>query len=192
MARRGSYAKGVAKREEILTTALDVIARNGYRRTSVRELADAVGLSQAGLLHYFSSKEELFQQILRKRDEVDMSTFDAELKHPVEGFFAVIRHNSEVPGLVQLYAQLSTEACDPDHPAHAYFVDRYHRFRGVFSTLGRNEQAAGNVDADLDADRIANLFLAAADGLQTQWMLDPSIDMADHVAYLWQLVARRA
>ena len=30
---RGQYAKGVAKREQILTTALDVIARNGYRRT---------------------------------------------------------------------------------------------------------------------------------------------------------------
>jgi len=40
MAQRGSYAKGIAKREEILTAALDVIARNGYRRTSVRELAD--------------------------------------------------------------------------------------------------------------------------------------------------------
>jgi hypothetical protein len=62
----------------------------------------------------------------------------------------------------------------------------------VFSTLVHNEQAAGNVDADLDADRIANLFLAAADGLQTQWMLDPSVDMADHVAYLWHLVTRAA
>ena len=30
------------------------------------------GLSQAGLLHYFDSKEELFTEILRKRDEVDM------------------------------------------------------------------------------------------------------------------------
>lgn len=193
MARRGSYAKGVAKREEILTTALDVIARNGYRRTSVRELADAVGLSQAGLLHYFSSKEELFQEILRKRDEVDSGGFvDHEFEHPVEGFFAVIRHNSEVPGLVQLYAQVSIEACDPDHPAHAFFVDRYNRFRGVFSTLVRDEQAAGNIDPDLDPDRIANLFLAAADGLQTQWMLDPSIDMAEHVAYLWHLVTRKA
>jgi hypothetical protein len=28
--------------------------------------------------------------------------------------------------------------------------------------------------------------LAASDGLQTQWMLDDSIDMADHIAYLWE------
>ena len=192
MARRGSYAKGVAKREEILTAALDVIARNGYRRTSVRELADAVGLSQAGLLHYFSSKEELFQEIVRKRDEVDASAFEGLHETPIEGFFAVIRHNSEVPGLVQLYAQVSTEAGDPEHPAHEFFIERYRRFRAMFSQLIRDEQAAGRVDPALDADRIANLFLAAADGLQTQWMLDPSIDMADHVAYLWQLVTRRA
>ncbi|KRE31306.1 TetR/AcrR family transcriptional regulator [Agromyces sp. Soil535] len=192
MARRGSYAKGVAKREEILTAALDVIARNGYRRTSVRELADAVGLSQAGLLHYFASKEELFQEILRKRDEVDAAAFDGELEHPIEGFFAVIRHNSEVPGLVQLYAQVSTEAGDPEHPAHEFFVERYEQFRALFGQLVRDEQRAGNIDPDLDPDRISNLFLAAADGLQTQWMLDPSIDMADHVAYLWHLVTRKA
>ena len=191
MARRGSYAKGVAKREEILTTALDVIARNGYRRTSVRELADAVGLSQAGLLHYFSSKEELFQEILRKRDEVDMTDFDNEGDDRIDGFFALIRHNSEVPGLVQLYAQVSTEACDPEHPAHAFFVERYAQLRGMFGQLVREEQAAGKIDTDLDPDRIASLFAAATDGLQTQWMLDPSIDMADHVAYLWHLVTRK-
>ncbi|MEF3402794.1 TetR/AcrR family transcriptional regulator [Agromyces sp. CCNWLW203] len=191
MARRGSYAKGVAKREEILTTALDVIARNGYRRTSVRELADAVGLSQAGLLHYFSSKEELFQEILRKRDEVDTETFDIHTGRPIEAFFQVIRHNSEVPGLVQLYAQLSTAAGDADHPAHAFFVERYVQFRTLFVGMLRDEQAAGRLDPDLDIDRIGNLFLAAADGLQTQWMLDPSIDMAEHVAYLWHLITRK-
>lgn len=190
MARRGSYAKGIAKREEILTTALDVIARNGYRRTSVKELADAVGLSQAGLLHYFSSKEELFQEVLRKRDEVDSERFVAEVERPIETFFDVIRHNAEVPGLVQLYAQLSTEAVDEAHPAHAFFVERYVQFRATFSGMLREEQEAGRLDPAIDVDRTANLFLAAADGLQTQWMLDPSIDMAEHVGYLWQLIAR--
>ena len=106
MARRGSYAKGVAKREEILERALEVIAREGYRGASVKELADAVGLSQAGLLHYFDSKEELFTEIVRKRDEVDMADY-GPLVTPTpprvdlrDGYVAVIRHNSDVPGLV--------------------------------------------------------------------------------------------
>ena len=75
---------------------------------------------------------------------------------------------------------------------YAFFVERYVQFRALFGDMLRDEQAAGTIDPDLDVDRIANLFLAAADGLQTQWMLDPSIDMADHVAYLWHLVTRKA
>jgi AcrR family transcriptional regulator len=191
MAQRGSYAKGIAKREEILTAALDVIARNGYRRTSVRELADAVGLSQAGLLHYFSSKEELFQEIVRKRDEVDLASFGVDSRRPIDGFIAVIGHNAEVPGLVQLYAQLSVEAIDPEHPSHDFFVARFERVRSEFAVFIRQEQRAGSIDPDLDADITATLFVAAADGLQTQWLLDSSIDMTEHMFQLWQLVARR-
>ncbi len=36
MGRKGSYAKGIAKREEILTSALEVIAREGYGHASLR------------------------------------------------------------------------------------------------------------------------------------------------------------
>ncbi|MFC6356079.1 TetR/AcrR family transcriptional regulator [Luethyella okanaganae] len=191
MARRGSYAKGIAKREEILTVALDVIARTGYRRASVRELAEAVDLSQAGLLHYFTSKEELFQEILRKRDDVDLATYGGESVHPIDGLLGVISHNQEVPGLVQLYVQVSTDACDPEHPSHAFFVERYARIRDVFAQFVRAEQAAGRIDDDVDPERVAALFVAAADGLQTQWMLDPSIDMAQHMLHLWHLITRR-
>ncbi|WP_173922659.1 TetR/AcrR family transcriptional regulator [Agromyces sp. Marseille-P2726] len=188
MATRGAYAKGVAKREEILTTALDVIARNGYRHASVRELADAVGLSQAGLLHYFSSKEELFAEVLRKRDEVDLATYGAETGRSAETFFKVIAHNAEVPGLVQLYAQLALEAVDPAHPAHAYFVRRADAFRDAFADLIREEQDAGRCDPDLEPTIAAGLIMAAADGLQTQWLLDPSIDMVGHLMQLWRLL----
>jgi AcrR family transcriptional regulator len=185
---RGQYAKGVAKRDEILTTALDVIARNGYRRTSVKELADAVGLSQAGLLHYFSSKEELFQEVLRKRDEVDSARLGGPGHFSMDEYAAFIRHNADVPGLVQLYARLSNEATDPEHPAHAYFVERQLLIRSRFADIIRSMQAEGTAPADLDPELTGTLFVAVTDGLQTQWMLDPQLDMADHVAYLWLLV----
>jgi len=193
MAARGSYAKGVAKRDEILTTALEVIAKNGYSKTSIRELAAAVGLSQTGLLHYFGTKEELFIEVLRKRDAVDAGdeftagtyAFDPEADF-TEGFISVVRHNSEVPGLVQLYARFSTEATEPGHPARAYFEDRNAVFRREVAAAIRRQQARGSADPTLDADRAAAILLAASDGLQTEWMLDPSIDMAEHMLYLWE------
>ncbi|UOQ90766.1 TetR/AcrR family transcriptional regulator [Agromyces endophyticus] len=200
MARRGSYAKGIAKREEILTAALEVIARNGYGRASVRELADAVGLSQAGLLHYFSSKEELFAEVLRKRDEVDREVLeadhaddpDADEVSLLDGFVGVVRHNAEVPGLVQLYARLSNEATAPDHAAHAFFEERFRMFRELAADDIRAGQQRGEIPADLDAERLASILLAVSDGLQTQWLMDPSIDMAAHIEYLIGLFARPA
>ena len=127
MAARGPYAKGVAKREEILTAALEVIARHGYRKTSTKELAAAVGLSEAGLLHYFGSKEKLFEAVLRARDEADVDRFDES--DLIAKLTAIIRHNSDVPGLVQLYSTFSAEAGDPQHPSHPYFAERYARLR---------------------------------------------------------------
>ncbi|MEO7752058.1 MAG: helix-turn-helix domain-containing protein [Terracoccus sp.] len=192
MARRGSYAKGVAKREEILSTALDVVARHGYRRTSVRELADAVGLSPAGLLHYFSSKEELFAEILRKRDQLDLQRYAADGAPVTTTLVDVVRHNADVPGLVQLHAQVLVEACDPEHPSHADFRDRYARLRHALADALKADaasDAAATASATVDAEVAAALLVAAADGLQTQWRLDPSIDMAAHLEVLVDLLA---
>ncbi|MCC6497057.1 MAG: TetR/AcrR family transcriptional regulator [Propionibacteriaceae bacterium] len=188
MPRPTRYAKGLAKREEILTVALEVIARTGYRRTSVKELANAVGLSQAGLLHYFASKEELFAEILALRDVVDENAAGERGESPIDALVSVVRHNAEVPGLVQLFAQFSVAAGDPEHPAHDAFVDRYARIRKSLAEDIAERQQAGTLPSNLDPVTAANLVIAAADGLQIQWLLDPELDMAEHLAGLVSLL----
>lgn len=183
-ARRGAYAKGIAKREEILRRALDVIAREGYRGASVKELADAVGLSQAGLLHYFGSKEELFAEILRKRDEVDMEVYGPGDDEPVdyermrELYLRIVRHNAEVPGLVELFSRMAVDAADPQHPAHEFFLRRGELLRDAWFGSLRTHQADGTISSTIDPDTLARILQAVADGLQLQWMLDPTVDMA--------------
>lgn len=190
MARRGSYAKGIAKREEILETALAVIAQSGYKNTSVRELADAVGLSQAGLLHYFTSKDELFAEILRKRDEADIAKYSNTPDVSIfESIRNVVAHNAEVAGLVKLYVQLSSDAVQPDHAAHQFFVQRQRAFREELESNIRDSQASGLTRADVDPAKVATMTLALADGLQSQWLLDPEMDMAAHIDAFLALLA---
>ena len=198
--RRGSYAKGVAKREEILTRALEVIAREGYRGASVKELADAVGLSQAGLLHYFEGKEELFTEILRKRDERDSADMGldgataspeaapADLRKLRDGYVGIVRHNAEVPGLVQLFARLSVDAADPEHPAHRFFVERGETLRGYFAAAIAAGQESGEITDRIDPATLARIFQAVADGLQLQWMQQPDVDMAATIDALFELL----
>lgn len=47
--------------EEILDRASALFAQHGFAHTSLKSLADAVGLSKAGLLHHYPSKEALYE-----------------------------------------------------------------------------------------------------------------------------------
>jgi len=187
MTQRGSYAKGVARREQILEAALAVIAREGYRAASVREIADAVGLSQAGLLHYFDSKEHLFVEILRKRDELDLRAYHPEgVEDLPAAYERMIAHNAQVPGLVHLFARMSVEASDPAHPAHAYFAERTSGFLDGLRGWFQEAADAGRMTPEVSPATASRLVQAAWDGAQLQWLLDPSVDMAAIVRAAFQ------
>ncbi|MFI9009841.1 TetR/AcrR family transcriptional regulator [Actinosynnema sp. NPDC053489] len=47
--------------DRLLDRVAGVFARHGYDHTSVKDLADAVGLSKAGLLHHYPTKQALFE-----------------------------------------------------------------------------------------------------------------------------------
>jgi AcrR family transcriptional regulator len=195
MSARGLYAKGVAKRDEILRAALDLYSRDGYDKTSVREVARAAGLSQAGLLHYFTSKEELFVEVLRRRDVRDQERYDVGRDHPLtaEGLIDTVRHNTEEPGLVRLYVAMSAESSKTDSVARRFFEQRYSAITGGIAADIRRRQARGEMSRHLDAQAVASILVAAADGLQLQWLLDPEgVDMGQSLASLWgSLVSTR-
>ena len=66
---RGQYGKTAARRQEIVDAAVEVFGTMGYNKGSLREVADRVGMSQAGLLHHFPSKESLLEAVLTWRDD---------------------------------------------------------------------------------------------------------------------------
>ncbi|MHA6523242.1 TetR/AcrR family transcriptional regulator [Tessaracoccus sp. G1721] len=186
MQARGSYAKGVAKREEILTAALDSFVEKGYDRTSVREIARSVGLSQAGLLHYFSSKEELFLQVLSRRDKDSVTEDAVEGSHTVERLMQAVVRNTRQAGLVALFVAMSGESVHSSGEARQFFEERYRWLLEDIRVDVARMQEAGAVTAAMPAEAIASLLVAAVDGLQIQWLLNP--DGVDMVARLHDLL----
>jgi len=177
-------ARGQETRELILETALEVIGRRGYGATSLREIADAVGVTQAGMLHHFGTKEALLVEVLRQRDIANRRALDAQPGDeptPVR----VARHNANAPALMHLYVSLQAAASTPGHPAHDFFRARQERVHDLVVTDVRARQAAGEVRADLDPDRVATVLLALSDGLQAQLGADPDIDIAATIEWLW-------
>ncbi|GAA2369890.1 TetR/AcrR family transcriptional regulator [Nonomuraea africana] len=180
--RRRGYASGEARRERILAIALQEFAENGYRGASLARIAERSELSQAGLLHHFTSKGRLLVAVLEYRDEVDARRFDLESMTGVAALRTladVVDYNARVPGLVQLFSVISGEAVTADHPGHAWARARYRRLRQAVAGALRRGAAAGEFRADLDAEAHADRLIAMMDGLQTQWLIDQDhVDMA--------------
>lgn len=66
MAERGPYSKGIERREAILESTLNVFSELGSRKSSMRAIAEDVGISPALLQYYFSSREELLLEVFRQ------------------------------------------------------------------------------------------------------------------------------
>lgn len=182
------YPKGVAKQDELVDVALQVVAERGYNGATIREVAEAANLSKTGLLHHFQKKENLFAEVLRKRDDLATEAWlkgsAAPSDDPAEFIASFVRENAEVPGLVQLFTRLSAEATDPGNAAHEFFRDRYEQNQGASAAFFRELQRAGRLTAGVDPESLAVILAAVEDGLQLRWLYEPSIDMARHVAAL--------
>ena len=189
--RRGPYAKGRAARELILQTALEVLGRKGYSATSLRDIAQEVGMTQAGLLHHFDSKENLLAEVLRKRDEVDRQKFSPADVTELPLIIQLAHHNMEVPGLVQLYVSLQAAAVDPAHPCHDYFLERDLTVQGRIARDIEKRQQAGTFDPDADPRVIARMLLALSDGLQAEWAINPDVDLAGTLDAFWNQYTRQ-
>jgi hypothetical protein len=79
---------------------------------------------------------------------------------------------------VQLYSTLVATSLESEKgPAKEFFTVRFKRLREELAARLREDQAEGRVRADVDAEHMAALIISASDGLQIQWLLEPSIPL---------------
>lgn len=169
------------RKAEIIQAALEVISERGYRGASLAAVAERVGLTQQGLLHYFPTKEALLVAVLEVRDQWDMASaaLTGGAVWPMEMLINMVEYNSTRPGIVQVFTVLAGDSVTEGHPAREYFKDRYRWVRENAVESLRTEY--GDVlPGGLTPEQAAPLLVAVMDGLQVQWLHDPeSVDMTE-------------
>jgi len=63
-------------RTEIITVARKVFSRNGYRKTTMEEIAHAAKMGKSSMYYYYKSKEEIFEAVVVREAQ--------ELKYKLE------------------------------------------------------------------------------------------------------------
>jgi AcrR family transcriptional regulator len=170
------YPKGRIRREDILTAAVEVYGEAGYHGSSLREVAKRAGITHAGLLYYFPTKEALLAAVLERRDAEDgvrLRLNEPPGREVLRHWVALAEYNVANPGIVELYSRLAAEAVAPDHPAHDYFVRHYRIARRTAYESFRALAERGELRPGVDPHIAALTFMSLSDGLQVQWLTKP-------------------
>jgi len=180
---RGPYAKSAKRSAEILDAATTVFATHGYSGGSLRDIARQLDLSMTSIAHHFGSKHELLEAVLERADTTTSRTavFDFDAACADRGVAAAtlerVHSNLERPELLRLFAILSAEASVASHPAHEWFVDRYRRKIESVAAAFAFDQARHRVNPHRDPELLSRLLIGTWDGIQLQWLIDPTTDM---------------
>lgn len=188
---RAEYANGARRRAEIVDAAFRVFAEQGYDSSSLRSIGVAAGTSHVSLIHHFGTKEALLEAVLAHREELDRPVREEIIRECglVAGATEMMRRNSRLRGVIHLDARLAAEAIDPGHPAHDFFARRFESFVAAVVPQLELEVARGTVRPGLPLAVVARQLSALMDGLQVQWLYDPAVDIAEHVAGFLALLA---
>jgi len=184
---RRTYQKASLRRSQILARAIQLFAEKGVG-ASLRAIGESIGVSHAALRYYFASRDELLVDVYREH-EAAITEQLPDRASPVAVMLHSAEQNRSIPGLVQLYATLTTDALQVDkHPAaHEFIRGRFRAVRAELTERIRDAQRAGTIAPDIDSKDAASLVIAASDGLQVQWLLEP--DTVD-VSRVLQLLER--
>ncbi|MBF4479900.1 MULTISPECIES: TetR/AcrR family transcriptional regulator [Rhodococcus] len=169
-------ARGEDRRELILSVAQRFLARNGWRSTSLAQIAREAGLTPAGLLHHFESKEQLLHAVLDARDNDDNARVD-RTGDLVDQLRKLPKRFEESPELVGMYAVLLIENLEPDAPLHDRLLGRYQAALDAVEAGIRRGQHAGRYRTDVDPAVKAVEIVAFLNGMETSWLLDRSLPL---------------
>ncbi len=174
------------QRERIYREAARLFSEAGYRSTSMRDIATAMGLKAGSLYTHISGKEEVLWEIINRiADEFDEAVRPwpgqpgpaaARLRQALEAYVGVVSRNLEMSTV------LFTEWRQLPPERQASIAARRDRVEGVFRTLLRQGVETGEFATDTPVKLTAILALSGANWLpnwyRTGGTLSPQ-DVAD-------------
>lgn len=170
----GTYAR-------LLDTACTLFARKGYFGTSIREIADEMGIQKASLYYYISSKEDLIYKISKYSIEhvsESVTTALAQVSGPEHKLYAFITSH-----VVAMLTHQSWHAAGNEELMHAFSAKRRAEIVGMrdsYEQMARGilkeAQNAGLIRSDVPAKYLSLILFGMITNLYSWYQ--PEVDIA--------------
>jgi TetR/AcrR family transcriptional regulator, cholesterol catabolism regulator len=162
----------------ILDAAADLFRRQGYGATTMRDIAQAIGLSKAGLYHHFQSKEEILTGIVTAGTDAllaQLRAVESSDLAPQEKLRLFVRTRMQAIAEYQdMLTVIWQERPIIDHETFAAAAKQLEAYRAGTAGLVEEARLAGAISPDIDP----HLLMLAIDGV-TGW------------SYLWMRPGQR-
>jgi AcrR family transcriptional regulator len=188
------YKKSEISIAHIVDATLRVLARQGYARTSLMDIANEVGMSKGAVHYHFPTKEALITQVLQHAvDAVAERTRKAWTagENPLVAMRSALRELWSVRAAlsddVKVFADLLAQSM---HDANLREpLATYYRF--AFSQVEEHLQAAQalGLRSKIDPKFLPRILHALLDGLALQKIVDPESIGDDQVVHALETIS---
>ena len=170
-------APAVPVSERLLAAASRLFAERGFALTSVQEIVEYAGVTKGAMYHYFSSKDDLLQQIYTRllavqsarlvaiADDTDRPVRDRLHDAAADVVVSTLEHLDDA-----MVSWRSMHMLPPDRLAEVRGDRR--RFHERFRMLIEQGQGEGSLRSDVSADLVAHQFFGGVHHLGTWYHAD--------------------
>jgi TetR/AcrR family transcriptional regulator len=163
----------VEKQNTVIDAALMCFGANGYKKTSVKDIADAAGISKAMVFHYFGTKHALFFYLIEYCYNIVVGAVTEKFDPSVTDFFDRLQMivDIKISTLVKhpfLYAFLNSVYIEIDEAVEA----EIHSLLNQGSDM-RDQFALEGIDASkfkegIDPKLVTNILIRMAEGMVSE------------------------
>ncbi|PRB08963.1 TetR family transcriptional regulator [Microbacterium sp. MYb64] len=175
-------ARGETRRAAILAAATREFGRKGYESARVADIAREAGVTDAGLLHHFATKTDLFMAVVERREEAYQSIRvpAPSVRALFDDFISAVATAAEEPDLLRFRVMLTGASRIAGHPVEGRAQRTLEAALDTLVPFVTDRIAAGEIRADQDPQQLVLELLALNEGIRDQWSTLP--DRIDYAA----------
>lgn len=160
-------------RERIIEVSRSIFARFGFKKTTMDEIAQAVNKAKSSIYHYFRSKEEIFQTVIEKEEEVlkeEISKAISQEDTAYKKLYAYVKTKTQtLERLVNFCTALKDEYLQKHYGFIEKIREKYHRYEiDLVKSILHNDTDSGLIAAG-NIDDTALAITTALRGLEHPW-----------------------
>ncbi len=166
------------RRKLIISKALELFVKKGYSDTKIGDIAKAADMSIGLMFHYFESKEQLYEELIKMGAEGTNAPKEMNFENPLtyfSGFLDMLfSYAKEQPWVLYLFVLMAQARRSTGIPAH---------IREIALGVNQVEQSAGIIEAgqqygyfrEGDPYALSFAFWSSVQGIMEQLAVSPEM-----------------